>query len=43
MLVVDLFDLARIEAGVLHPELHDAALDRVTESCLRGQGSERKG
>ena len=36
MLVDDLFELARIDAGVLRLELHDADLDAVIESCLRG-------
>jgi signal transduction histidine kinase len=36
MLVDDLFELARIDAGVLRLELHDADLDTVIESCLRG-------
>ena len=35
MLVDDLFELARIDAGVLRLELHDADLDTVIESCWR--------
>jgi len=35
MLVEDLFELARIDAGVLQLELHDAELDPVIESCMR--------
>jgi two-component system sensor histidine kinase BaeS len=36
MLVDDLFELARIDAGVLTLELRDAPLPGVVESCLRG-------
>jgi len=35
-LVDDLFELARIDAGVLTLEMHEAALDGVVESCVRG-------
>ena len=35
-LVDDLFELARIDAGVLRFELHDAELDPLITSCLRG-------
>src|SRR2546423_784376 len=35
-LVDDLFELARIDAGVLTVELTDARLDHVVASCLRG-------
>jgi signal transduction histidine kinase len=36
MLVDDLFELARIDAGALTLELRDALLEPVVESCLRG-------
>jgi signal transduction histidine kinase len=36
MLVDDLFELARIDAGLLTLELHEAPIDHVVESCLRG-------
>ena len=42
MLVDDLFELARIDAGVLPLELHDADLDTVIESCLRGVEAEAR-
>ena len=35
-LVDDLFELARIDAGALTLELHDALLEPVVVSCLRG-------
>jgi signal transduction histidine kinase len=35
-LVEDLFELARIEAGLLTVELRETPIDRVVESCLRG-------
>ncbi|HEX2304253.1 MAG TPA: HAMP domain-containing sensor histidine kinase [Gaiella sp.] len=36
VLVDDLFELARIDSGVLTLELHAAPLEPVVESCLRG-------
>jgi signal transduction histidine kinase len=39
-LVDDLFELARIDAGVLTLELRDAPLGAVVESCLRGLEAE---
>ena len=36
MLVEDLFELARIDAGLLTLELREASINRVVESCLRG-------
>jgi signal transduction histidine kinase len=36
MLVEDLFELARIDAGVLTLELRDASLTPLVETCLRG-------
>jgi signal transduction histidine kinase len=36
MLIDDLFELARIDAGVLKLELHDAPLTPLVETCLRG-------
>jgi signal transduction histidine kinase len=36
MLVEDLFELARIDAGLLTLELRETAIDGVVESCLRG-------
>jgi signal transduction histidine kinase len=39
-LVDDLFELARIDAGALTLDLHDAALGRLVESCLRGVEAE---
>jgi signal transduction histidine kinase len=35
-LVDDLFELARIDAGVLSVEVRETALDRIVESCVRG-------
>ncbi len=35
-IVDDLFELARIDAGVLTLELAEARLDRLVEACLRG-------
>jgi signal transduction histidine kinase len=39
-LVDDLFELARIDAGVLTLDLRDAALPGLVESCLRGVEAE---
>ena len=39
-LVDDLFELARIDAGALTLELHDAPLAGLIESCLRGVEAE---
>jgi signal transduction histidine kinase len=39
-LVDDLFELARIDAGALTLELHDAQLSGLVESCLRGLEAE---
>jgi signal transduction histidine kinase len=39
-LVDDLFELARIDAGALALELHDARLGGLVESCLRGVEAE---
>jgi signal transduction histidine kinase len=36
MLVEDLFELARIDAGLLTVELQEISIDSVVESCLRG-------
>jgi signal transduction histidine kinase len=41
-LVDDLFELARIDAGVLTLEVRAAALDRVVASCLRGIEAEAR-
>jgi signal transduction histidine kinase len=41
-LVDDLFELARIDAGVLTLELREAALDGVVESCVRGLEAEAR-
>ena len=41
-LVDDLFELARIDAGVLTLELHDMPLGRLVESCLRGHEAEAR-
>ncbi len=41
-LVDDLFELARIDAGVLVLEVREAELDRVVESCLRGIEAEAR-
>jgi len=40
LLVEDLFELARIDAGALTLELHSSALDEVVRSCLRGVTAE---
>jgi signal transduction histidine kinase len=40
MLVDDLFELARIDAGALTLELHEAPLSGVVHSCLRGLEAE---
>jgi signal transduction histidine kinase len=40
MLVDDLFELARIDAGALTLELHEAPLSGVVQSCLRGLEAE---
>jgi len=40
LLVDDLFELARIDAGVLTLEIEDAPLPRLVESCLRGLEAE---
>ena len=40
VLVEDLFELARIDAGVLSLEIKDAALAGLVESCLRGLEAE---
>ncbi len=40
VLVDDLFELARIDAGALALELHASALDDVVSSCLRGVAAE---
>jgi signal transduction histidine kinase len=40
LLVDDLFELARIDAGALTLELEDAPLPRLVESCLRGLEAE---
>jgi len=42
MLVDDLFELARIDAGVLTLELRDAPLPGVVASCLRGLEAEAR-
>ncbi len=42
-LVDDLFELARIDAGVLTLELREALLEPVVESCLRGVEAEPAG
>jgi signal transduction histidine kinase len=39
-LVDDLFELARIDAGVLTLELEEASLARLVDSCVRGLGAE---
>jgi signal transduction histidine kinase len=41
-LIEDLFDLARIDAGVLAHELHAVALAPIVESCLRGFEAEAR-
>jgi signal transduction histidine kinase len=40
LLVDDLFELARIDAGVLSLEIEEAPLPRLVESCLRGLEAE---
>jgi signal transduction histidine kinase len=40
LLVDDLFELARIDAGALTLELHSSPLDEVVTSCLRGVTAE---
>jgi len=40
LLVDDLFELARIDAGALTLELHASALDDVVSTCLRGVTAE---
>jgi signal transduction histidine kinase len=40
MIVDDLFELSRIDAGVLTLELTEARLDPLIEACLRGVKSE---
>jgi signal transduction histidine kinase len=40
MLVDDLFELARIDAGALTLELREAPLSRLVDSCLRGLEAE---
>jgi signal transduction histidine kinase len=42
MLVDDLFELARIDAGVLQLELREAPLTPVVEACLRGLEAEAR-
>lgn len=42
MLVEDLFELARIDAGALTLELRDAPLSALVESCLRGVAAEAR-
>jgi signal transduction histidine kinase len=42
LLVDDLFELARIDAGVLTMELRDAPLSGLVESCLRGLDAEAR-
>jgi signal transduction histidine kinase len=42
LLVDDLFELARIDAGVLSLEIEEAPLPRLVESCLRGLEAEAK-
>jgi signal transduction histidine kinase len=42
MLVEDLFELARIDAGALTLELQDAPLSALVESCLRGVEAEAR-
>jgi signal transduction histidine kinase len=42
MLVEDLFELARIDAGLLTVELHEISIDSVVEACLRGLEPEAK-
>jgi two-component system, OmpR family, sensor histidine kinase SaeS len=42
VLVEDLFELARIDAGALAYELHEVALAPIVESCLRGLEAEAR-
>ena len=42
MLVDDLFELARIDAGALTLELHDAQLGELVSSCLRALDAEAR-
>jgi signal transduction histidine kinase len=42
LLVEDLFELARIDAGVLTVQLRDAPLAGLVESCLRGLDAEAR-
>jgi signal transduction histidine kinase len=42
LLVDDLFELARIDAGLLQLELREAPLSPVVESCLRGLEAEAR-
>jgi signal transduction histidine kinase len=42
LLVDDLFELARIDAGVLTFEIREASLSGVVESCLRGLEAEAR-
>jgi signal transduction histidine kinase len=42
LLVDDLFELARIDAGVLTLELHEAPLSALVQSCLRGLEAEAR-
>src|SRR5438067_13874734 len=42
LLVEDLFELARIDAGVLTLELHDARLGDLVSSCLRALDAEAR-
>ena len=42
MLVDDLFELARIDAGVLSLELREAEISPLVESCLRGLEAEAR-
>jgi signal transduction histidine kinase len=42
LLVEDLFELARIDAGVLTLELHDARLGELVSSCLRALDAEAR-
>jgi signal transduction histidine kinase len=42
LLVDDLFELARIDAGVLTFEVHAAAIEGVVESCVRGFEAEAR-
>jgi len=41
-LVDDLFELARIDAGILTLQLREAALDDLVESCVRGLEAEAR-